>query len=207
MLIVSVFLAFGMTAYAGSTDGDTGAAASGTAPSDTASSGTVPGEDKENDAQKVFETMLADLISSSEAINTEDLYVTITKPENDTDSTYEKSYVIAGVALKSNVRICLAKFNEDKKIYEDFANTDGSSSWDVAEGNTFSKEISLTNGANKIKIVAYSTGTEGAIKQEDVQITSFTISSLNKMKTIIKNTINNITTEITDLFKKPAENK
>lgn len=216
MIIVSLFLGYGMTVYAGNTDGAAGGTASGattaTAPDgttatapDAAATEAVPGEKAEIDAQAAFAEMIAGIIKDPEAKNTESLCVKITRPEGDKDSTYEKSYVISGIAMNSDIRVYLAKYNEKTKAYEDLANTDGSSSWDVAGGNAFSKEIILAKGVNKIKIVAYSTAGEKAAKQEsDVQINSFTISLLDKsIKTVIKNTLNDITSEINNLFKKP----
>ena len=202
LLVVTMFLASGMTAYAGSVDGDSSVA------SNEATTVTTPDEDAaieaqaEKDAQAAFEAqvafdkMLADIIKDQEAVNTDQFLVNITMPETQTDSTYEKSYVISGIAIESDVRVCLAKYNEETKVYEALENTDGKSSWVVAKGNAFSKEILLSkesDGINKIKIVAYSTSGESVIEKNDIQVNSFTISLLNKtIKTVIKDIKNGI---------------
>lgn len=188
LLVVSMFLAFGMTAYAGSADSSSSEAATATAASD---------EDKAKEAQAAFEKMLADIIKDGEAVNTDQFLVKITRPDNEKDSTYEKSYVVSGIALKSDVKVFLAKYNEETKVYEAFKNTDDESSWDVAEGSAFSKEILLSRGVNKIKIVAYNKENGSLVKKDEIQVNSFTILLLDKsIKEIIRNTINTIT----DLF-------
>lgn len=180
LLIVTMFLASGMTVYA-ATDSN-------------------PGESAGEKAS--FDKMLADIIQDKDAEDTEQLLVTITMPEEKKEAAYEKSYLLTGIALKSDIRICLAKYNEETKAYEAFENTDGKSYWDVAAGNIFSKEILLEKGANKIKIVAYSTTDTSQIKKDDIQINSFTISLLDKsVKAIIRDAINSITDGISSIFK------
>lgn len=196
LLVATIFLALGAAAYASPFD---------TAPSGSSPSVTEPQQSPEEkaaeEAKAKFNKMLSDILSDGNAINTDSLYVVITRPENDTDSTYEKSYVISGVA-KVNVRVCLAKYNEETREYKPFKNKDGKSVWDVAEGKAFSKEILLDKGANKIKIVAYSTADISTLKQGDLQVNSFTISMLEKsVSTVIKDTINNVTNGITESFK------
>lgn len=191
LLIVSIFLAFGVTAYAGSADGESPEA-------------TTPEGNAASEAQAAFDKMLADVIKDSEAVNTDKFLVTFTKPESEKAAAYEKSYLFAGMAKESDVRICLAKYNEETKVYEALTNLDGDSYWDVAKGTAFAKEIPLSKGENKIKIVVYSTTDTSTVKQEDVQISSFTISSLDKnLVTIVKDTINSIKAGITDIFKRP----
>lgn len=203
LLVVSLFLASGMTAYAGSVDGDTAVA-----PTESTTV-TATADDTKSDAQVAFEKMLADIIKDQEAVNTDQFLVNITMPDKEKPSTYEKSYVISGIALKSDIRVCLAKYNEETKVYEALENADGNSSWVVAKGSAFSKEILLSKdngGINKIKIVAYTTSGETVVEKGDIQVNSYTISLLDKsIKEIIKNAFNNITTGITDIFSGPKK--
>lgn len=200
LLVISIFLALGTAVYAAPSDatpgGNTAGTSAVTAPEQT------PEEKAAEEARIAFNKMLLGVMSDKDAINTDFLYITVTRPDSATDSTYEKSYVISGIAKKSDVRVYLGKYNENTKKYEAFKNKDGKSYWDVAEGKAFSKEILLEKGANKIKIVAYNTADTSKLKQEDFQVNSFTISLLERsVTTVIKNTIDSTLNNITDGIK------
>lgn len=119
-----------------------------------------------------------------DAKDTKQFWVTITRPDEDTDSTYKSSYVISGVSNYTDVIVVLQVFDEDSGKYVPMENTDGESSWVVGSFNVFSKaafskEIELAKGANKIRILAYRTSQENDLKIADVQVNKFTVTLLD----------------------------
>ena len=119
-------------------------------------------------------------------------FVTITKPtlkEQRSDIpfySYSDTYLICGVTDDEDVKITLRVYNLDKDIYDRYKDTreeDGTpSSWKIGASGIFAKEIQLSEGENKFRIIATK-------KSEGVrisQITNFTIYRLNESDIIEK---------------------
>lgn len=124
-----------------------------------------------------FEAALANALRNGKAEDNGEFILRITSPDKDKDSTYKKTYVLSGEALYDydDLVISIAKYNEQTNEYETMFNTDGESTW--ACYGVFSKEISLSTGANKIKILTYRKSQMGDPK---FQINCFTIELLKE---------------------------
>ena len=124
-----------------------------------------------------FEAALANALRNSKAENNGEFILKITSPDKNKDSTYRKTYVLSGVALHDydDLVISIARYNEQAEQYEIMYNTDGESSW--ACYGVFSKEIDLSKGANKIKILTYR---KSQTDDPKFQINCFTIELLNE---------------------------
>lgn len=119
-------------------------------------------------------------IYSKDTRSTGQSIVTITRPDGD-ESTFKKSYVISGVTDTEGVSVKVLIYDESKGSYVDFSDVDGESSWDIGSSGTFIKEFSLNEGANKIRIAAFSP------KTDEPQINDFTITVFDmSFKNIIK---------------------
>lgn len=127
-----------------------------------------------------FETVFNNVLKDGTAIDNSQLILTITSPDKDKDSTYRKSYVLSGSSKYNDIIISIAKYNEDTNTYEPMYNTDGESSWEIGDFRLFSKEIILTEGTNKIKIIAYRTSQKDEARLDDIQVNSFTVELLNE---------------------------
>ena len=153
-----------------------------------------------------FDILLDKALKNVEAINDEELIMTITSPEykNNKDSTYKKSYVLSGYSQYSDVVVEIRKYNDETDEYELMYNTDDESSWEIGDFQLFSKEIILTKGINKIKIVSYrSSDKEKARMEDNIQVNCFTIELLSE--SIIKKFIN-MTTDIGSVIKDGVSN-
>lgn len=140
----------------------------------------VPGDKPENGTGSDYKDLLDSLIKDGNAKESDQFLVTIRKPETDKISVSKKSYIITGTTEETDVKMFMAKLNEKTGEYEAFENTDGESSWEIGSFGMFAKEIVLTKGFNKIKMVAYRTSQEKGLKIEDVQVKYFTISLLDE---------------------------
>lgn len=129
-----------------------------------------------NDFEFVFENTL----KNGSAVNSGLLIMTITSPDKDKDSTYKKSYILSGNSEFNDVVITIAKYNEGTGKYELMYNTDGESSWDIGNFRLFSKEIILTEGTNKIKIMAHRKSQREEAVLDSIQVNCFTIELLNE---------------------------
>jgi hypothetical protein len=144
-------------------------------------------------------SLIDKLLSDSDAAGTEQIVVSITKPENDKDSTYKKSYILTGSTTFDDVTVYLAKYNEDSKKYEAFANTAGDNSWNVGSYGPYSKEAALTVGPNKFKLVACKNSQDSELKTEDVQVSYFTIMRLEEsIKDKLTRKVKDLTKDLTD---------
>ena len=128
---------------------------------------------KVNDFQNVIENTL----EQGEAVNNDETIMTITSPDEDKDSTYIKSYILSGNSRHNDVKIIIARYNEDTNTYERMENTDGESSWDIGDFRLFSKEIILNPGTNKIMIMSYRTSN---LEETGLQVNCFTIELLDE---------------------------
>lgn len=192
LLITTIVLASSLAAYAGNADEAGSLPGAGIQIQTDVNDQTQSGADgqtqtdkslKDAEKEKILEenqNLLSELIADSGADETKQSIVKITKPDADKDSTYKKSYVLSGITDQTDVKVYLAKYNEVSKKYEAFANTDGESSWDIGSFGAFAKEVALTKGTNKLKIVAYRTSQEGKLNTEDIQINYFTVSLLDE---------------------------
>lgn len=124
-----------------------------------------------------FESIFQNALKNGRAMDNGQFMVIITSPDKDKDSTYKKSYILSGNSEYDDVIISIAKYNDATGEYEQMSNTDGESSWEISSAGFFSKEILLTKGTNKIKIMSYS----AAQKEESkLQINCFTIELLDE---------------------------
>jgi len=124
------------------------------------------------------EDWLPDIILDSSLDSTDQFLFTITRPEGD-ETTIYATYVISGYANDQAITIQLLKQNEDGE-YVPFCNTDGESSWEVGAYGIFSKEVSLKEGANKIRVVAYKTDEIDNLELGvNLQVNNFTVTRLN----------------------------
>jgi hypothetical protein len=198
LVVIAVLMASSLTVYAAPTEGaGTVSDTVKSVPEGNADKNTDKNADKNTDknadknidknadknadkkTESDLESILNNVIKDGNAINTDQFLVTITKPDVEKLSLSYKSYSITGTTEQKDVRIFLAKYNDNTKEYEAFVNADGESSWDIGgKLSKFSKEIILKDGPNKIKIVAYRTSQEKELKLEDVQVNCFTISYL-----------------------------
>jgi hypothetical protein len=145
---------------------------SATSESAISSKSTAP--EKKPSFTEVFTNVLKD----STAVNNDYFVMKITSPDKDKDITYKKSYIISGNSKYDDVVISIAKFNEDKGEYEPMKNTDGETSWAIGEYRAFSKEIILTEGTNKIKIITYRTSEMEEANADKIQRNCYSISFL-----------------------------
>lgn len=137
-----------------------------------------------------FGSVFAGVLEDGSAVWNEYFNLTITNPEKDKESTYYKSYVLSGNSKYDDVIISIAKYNERTGKYEPMQNTDGESSWEIGEFRLFSKEIILTEGTNKIKMLAYRTSQKEEALKENIQVNCFSITLLKESvaKQVIKKT-------------------
>jgi|GEM_PF-2883439 len=124
-----------------------------------------------------FDAALENALRSGKAEDNGELILHITRPENNRESTYKKTYVLSGQSLNdySDLVVSIARYNDKTGEYEPMVNTDGESSWNCY--SAFSKEISLSQGANKIKILAYR---KSKMEESKIQVNCFTIEQLNE---------------------------
>jgi hypothetical protein len=174
ILIAAVmFTIFSMTAFAGNTEGSgsidlpaqgiTGDPAAGTQNSVV--------ETEEEIARKRFNSEYESTLKNGEALDNGQFIMTITKPENDKDSTYKKSYIISGKSEFDDVVISVARLNRKTGEYELIRNTDGDRSWGIGSG-IFSTEILLIDGVNNLLFISYrkSEMVEGKIQFNSVTV-------------------------------------
>jgi len=143
-----------MTVFAGNTEG-TGVNAPDVGVPGITEAAAGAGEETEADkARKEFDTEYISALKNGKALDNGQFIMTITKPENDKDSTYKKSYVISGKSDYDDVIISVARLNKETGEYELIKNTDGESSWGIGSG-IFSTEILLVKGVNNLMIISY----------------------------------------------------
>ncbi|NTV88946.1 MAG: hypothetical protein HGA22_01050 [Clostridiales bacterium] len=193
LVVITIIMTFAIPAFAYKTGESDNSVASTTTAGNvyTEPSGTggtaVEGE--------LPEEILA-MLSDKDTKTTDQFMLTITRPDEDTDSTYKKSYVISGDTLKTdyeNVRVVLGTYDETTKSYKLMKNADGESSWDVGDYGAFAKEIILSKGANQIRILAYNTTETEEFSAENVQVCDFTVKLLDQnILTKVVNSVINI---------------
>lgn len=165
---------------------------------------TAAGQTVEGNADESMdsEINIKDIIRDKYIESTDQFLVTITRPGRD-ENTFKKTYVICGVTDKPDIQVALAVYNEAAGVYVDFVTTDGASSWDA--GSLFAKEIVLSEGANRIKIVAYKKSeVDNPQLNANVQVNYFTVTVL---KESLKDKILNDILKITEIFEKIIPNK
>lgn len=106
--------------------------------------------------------------------------VNIKKPEDAAVTTCKESYTISGETSKKNVKVYLAKYDEDKQAYLPLENNDGESSWRIGTYGKFAKGILLSKGANKLKIIAVVASDSNKLTKDDIQVTKYTITYFEK---------------------------
>lgn len=136
-------------------------------------------------------------VYSKETSATEDIYFTLTKPENKEDLTFKSSYVLCGKTELEGIRVHLLRYNDSDKLYEEFKNTDNTSSWKIGISGIFMKEVLLDKGINDLRLVAYKAGTVDG-EDREYQITDFIITASDES---LKEKIVNNTLKVLDMFK------
>ncbi len=188
ILAITIIMTFAIPAYAAPTDSSS---VSSTEPGGTGGTAVE---------SKLPAAILAMLENADTAQSETQFMLTITRPDEETDSTYKKSYVISGDTWNTgytDVRVVLGVFDEDTGSYKLMNNADLESSWDVGNYGAFAKEITLTKGANKIRILAYRTSEKGDFdSSSNVQVTDFTIRLLDS--NIVTKVMNSVV-ELLDL--------
>jgi hypothetical protein len=179
-LILIIIVAFSTSVFAGKTAGAGGNTFEGkvlkTGKSNASGSAIkAAAEDKVADAAlKEFEDAVRSILKKGQAMDNGDFIMTITRPENDKDSTYFKTYNVTGRSDYSDLVVSIFKYDEEVGEYVPMTNTDGESSWDCI--GIFSTDIELAVGANKIMIQAYRKSEMVASK---LQVNCFTIERLS----------------------------
>lgn len=190
MLVFSIISVFGMAAFAAPTDSPS--------PTPTATPGVLV---EKGDA---LPDNVADVLDEAKD-DTKQSIVTITRPDDDTDSTYKSSYVLSGASDYTDVTVVLKVYDEETGKYILMENVDGESKWDMGSLGMFSKEIELQKGANKIMIQAFRQSKAGNLKVEDIQVNRFTVYLNDEGLKAIINTVVDFTeklgTELGDIFK------
>lgn len=142
---------------------------------------------------------VSSVIAGKDTAETEQFLITITRPQASTEIVYEGRYTVsASVEANDVVVIHLARFNSETDSYEAFPNVDGESRWEIASF-FFSKDVNLKKNENKFKIVAYEKSKESQLKNEDLQVTYFTISHLDD-KEIVNSTRTALEKKLKDIF-------
>ena len=180
IITIAIIMTFGFTAYAGSDNEQTGTGG-------TAVRGELPSD------------ILAMLADSDTEQSDSQFMLTITRPDEETDSTYKKSYVISGDTWDTgytDVRVVLGVYDKETGSYKLMQNADEESSWDVGNYGAFAKEILLNKGENKIRILAYKTTETGEFNDNNVQVMNFTVKLLDS--SIVTKVMNSVV-EIFDL--------
>lgn len=175
LLFIVIMVVSSIAVFAGNTD-ETGANASDVVMSGTTESAEVNAE-KETEADKArkeFDSRYISVLKNGEALDNGQFIMTITKPENDKDSTYKKSYVISGKSEYDDVVISVARLNRDTGEYELITNTDGERSWGIGSG-VFSTEILLVKGVNNLMLISYR---KSEMVAEKIQFNSITVELL-----------------------------
>jgi hypothetical protein len=156
-----------------------------------------------------FEAALDSALRNGKAEDNDEFILHITMPETNKDSCYTKTYALTGKSLNGydDVVVYIARYNDKAGEYEPMNNTDGESSWSILD--TYSKEISLVPGANKIKILAYR---KSQTNEPKFQINCYTIEYFNDkipekvvkknndLGSVIGDDINKIGRQVTDLI-------
>lgn len=136
--------------------------------------------DKNTKTEKQKTITLDDVISSDNYTSGGPALIELTKPKEATETTFEKSYTLSGVATKEKkITFYLAKYNDELGKYELFANTDGDSGWRIT-GGLFAKGIELNEGGNSFKLVSFKTSEQDKLTMGDIQIQCFTIFYLGE---------------------------
>lgn len=161
--------------------------------SDTSTTGTGQADDPKTDI-KYF-------VHSKNIKQTDQFLVTIIKPEGN-ETTFTKSYVVCGFTDLENIRYAVAIFNEETGRYEEIKNDNKNDAndglWDIGIFGFFTKELTLKEGANKIKIIAFRKSDINALKPGiNLQVDYFTVTFLNQS---IKDKIINSILKITKIF-------
>ena len=124
-------------------------------------------------ALKEFEAKIQSILKKGQAMDNGDFIMTITRPENDKDSTYYKTYNITGKSDYDDLIVSIFRYDEKTGEYVPMTNTDGESSWECL--GIFSTDIELEIGANTIMIHAYR---KSEMTASRLQVNCFTIERL-----------------------------
>lgn len=111
---------------------------------------------------------------------TEQFILTITRPENN-ESTYNKFYEICGITDKENVTVEFYIKDKTEGVYKRLPDVTGKSSW-TNIGVFFAKEVELKEGANEIRIVAYTKTSPNKVQISDFKIQLLEKGFLNMLK-------------------------
>ncbi len=176
LIAVLILLAFSMTVFAGNTEGSGGVGLSAegitSAPAPDIQNAAV--ETEEDIARKHFDSEYWGTLKNGAALDNGKFIMTITKPENDKDSTYKRSYILSGKSDYDDVVISIARLNRKTNEYELISNTDGDKSWGIGSG-IFSTEILLIDGVNNLMFISYR---KSEMVEGKIQFNSITVELL-----------------------------
>lgn len=118
--------------------------------------------------------------------------IMITRPDDDGDKTFNKTYMICGITTTDDVKIGikLQKKNKEGK-FEPFEDVDGRSSWVVGPSGIFAKEVKLDTGNNVFRVVAYYYD-KSRPEYEDPHEITITLLDINKVKELKTKILDNI---------------
>jgi hypothetical protein len=167
LLIIGMLAASSLTAFAAPVE------------SSESTSQSAVGNNADTKDKPDYKDLLNSVIKDASSEPTDEFLVNIIKPSSKTEVVTYKSYNICGTPIKSDLKVFFARYNSDTKTYQLIANTDGDTYW-AGNSQFFSNDISLENGPNKIKVVAYRTTQEDDLKRDDIQVTTFTITYVEK---------------------------
>ncbi len=214
-----IITASSMSVFAGNPDGSgntplhsgTGSAitSGGALSKSSNTTGSAVSEEMNKLSSAAFNAALESALRNGKAEDNGEFILDITKPKDNKESYYEKTYALTGESLHdyNDIVVNIARYNEKSGEYESMVNSDGESSWNCY--SAYSKEISLIPGANKIKILAYR---KSQADDPKFQINCYTIEYFNEKipeKVVKKNTdigasigddINKIGKQVTNLI-------
>jgi len=147
---------------------------------DAATQESNAGEKKTEVVKKIdFKAVFDKTMKAGATVNKKIITMTSPDPLKEKDSTYKKAYILSGHSEYSDVIVAIAKYNKDTDEYERMYNTDGESMWEIGDFRLFSKEITLTEGVNKIMVMACKKSQAQDSVMDNVQVNCFTVELLN----------------------------
>ena len=130
-----------------------------------------------------FQAALDRIVRSKNIEETPQFLVTITRPASNemVRNTTGRSYIISGITARSDITVVLAIRDEATGNYNYFKNTEGFSSWNIGSIGIFTKEVSLNQGPNNLKIIAYRNSEKENLEVgKNVQVNYFTVTVLRE---------------------------
>lgn len=130
-----------------------------------------------------FQAALDRIVWGKNTEETSQFLVTITRPASNemVRNVMGRSYVISGITARNDITVVLALRDEATGNYNYFKNAEGFSSWNIGSIGIFTKEVSLNQGPNNFKIIAYRNSEKEILEVgKNVQINYFTVTVLKE---------------------------